>query len=75
MTVKEFINELLECPMGAEVNVLVEMRKDFMKERLNQYSKYSDTTYPIVDDADVKRVQVCSKNRIRIYLSDTSEWR
>lgn len=71
MTVKELISELLDCPMGAEVNVLVEMHKDFMNERLNQYSNY---TFPVTDDAEIKQVfQVCN-NHVRILLEDASEW-
>lgn len=72
MTVKELINELLDCPMDAEVNVLVEMHKDFMKERLNKYSAY---TFPVDDDADVKEVFKVCNSHIRIILEDESEWR
>lgn len=72
MTVKGLINELLECPMDAEVDVLVELHKDFMNERLNQYSNYA---FPVTDDAEVKQVfQVCN-NHVRILLEDASEWR
>lgn len=71
MTVKELINELLDCPMGAEVNVLVEMHKDFMKERLNQYADYA---FPVDNDADVKYVHVVCNNQVRIYLTNAEEW-
>lgn len=72
MTVKELINELLDCPMGAEVNVLVEMHKDFMKERLEQYGNY---TFPVDDDADVKEVFEVCNSQVRIILENASEWR
>ena len=72
MTVKELINELLECPMGAEVNVLVEMRKDFMKERMERYQDYA---YAIDDDADIKHVYEVCHNQVRIILEEASEWR
>lgn len=71
MTVKQMINALLECPMGAEVNVLVEMPKDFMKERLEQYADYS---FPVSDEADVKMVFTVCHNHVRIILEDASEW-
>lgn len=72
MTVKELINELLECPMGAEVDVLVELHKDFLNKRLNQCGNY---TFPVADDAEVRQVfQVCN-NHVRILLEDASDWR
>lgn len=71
MTVKELINELLECPMGAEVSVLVEMHKDFMKKRLEQSQDYS---FPVCDDAAIKYVFEESNSRVRIYLTNAEEW-
>ena len=72
MTVKELINELLECPMGAEVNVLVEIHKDFMKERME---KYPNDAFPVTDYAEVKQVSQVCNNHVRILLEDASEWR
>jgi len=72
MTVRELINELLGCPMEAQVNVLVEMHKDFMKERLEQNPNYS---FPVDDDADVKYVYEVCHDQVRIMLEDASEWR
>lgn len=72
MTVKELINKLMECPMGAEVNVLVEMHKDVMKERLEHYGDYA---FPVDDDADIEDVYEVCHNHVRIILEEASEWR
>ena len=53
MTVKELINELLDCKMDATVNVLVEIDKDTIKHSLEVCGGYS---YPIANDVEIKEV-------------------
>ena len=69
MTVKELINELLECPMGAEVSVLVEVDRNAAIERLKE-----PDAFLFDDDADVKEVQVVCNSHVRIYLTNAEEW-
>lgn len=63
MTVKELINELLECPMGAEVSVLVEIDRNAAIERLKE-----PDAYPFDDDVEVSYVQTICNRDVRIYL-------
>ena len=67
MTVKELINELLDCPMGADVYALVEISKDDIQECLMESGEYS---YPIDDDVPTKEVFQVDNQRVRIYLED-----
>ena len=63
MTVKELINELLECPMGAEVSVLVEISRNAAIERLKE-----PDAFPFDDDVEISDVQTVCNSDVRIYL-------
>ena len=63
MTVKELINELLECPMGAEVSVLVEVSRNAAIERLKE-----PDAFPFDDDVEISDVQTVCNSDVRIYL-------
>ena len=63
MTVKELINELLECPMRAEVSVLVEINRNVAIERLKE-----PDAYPFDDDVAISCVQTLSNRDVRIWL-------
>lgn len=69
MTVKELINELLDCPMGAEVSALVEVDRNAAIERLKE-----PDAFLFDDDADVKEVQVVCNSHVRIHLTNVEEW-
>lgn len=71
MTVRGLINELMNCPMDAEVNVAVELHKDFVNEQLKEYGGY---TFPIASDVNVEGVSTVCDSRIRIILVNTSYW-
>ena len=63
MTVKELINELLECPMGAEVSVFVEISRNAAIERLKE-----PDAFPFDDDVEISDVQTVCNRDVRIYL-------
>jgi len=66
MTVKELINELLDCKMGADVTVLVEIDKETIKDTMD---RYGNCTYPLDDEIDVKTVDNMN-TRVRITLKE-----
>ncbi|MCR5466786.1 MAG: hypothetical protein K6F11_08145 [Lachnospiraceae bacterium] len=53
MTVRELINELLDCKMDANVTVLVEIDK---KTIITSMTKYGNYSYPIADDIGIETV-------------------
>lgn len=63
MTVKELINKLLDCPMGAEVSVLVEINRNTAIERLKE-----PDAFPFDDDVEISDVQTVCNRDVRIYL-------
>lgn len=66
MTVKELINELLDCKMDANATVLVEIDKDTIKDIMDRYGNYS---YPIADEIDIETVDDLN-TRARIVLKE-----
>lgn len=71
MTVKELIEKLLDCPMDAKITVLVELDRDYITGRLNEYPDYK---YPIDDDADITDVNKFMNHYVQIELADPVEW-
>lgn len=65
MTVKQLITKLLDCRMDASVSVLVELRRDYIDEQLEEFSDY---TYPISEDAEIEDM-TDGGNSVRIYLN------
>ena len=63
MTVKELINKLLDCPMGAEVSVLVEISRDAALARLKE-----PDAFPFDDDVEISGLQVVCYRDVRIIL-------
>ena len=68
MTTRELIKELLNCPMDAEVDVLVEIKRDVVKERMMDMDGYS---YTFEDDIPVASVD--ANNRVRINLEEIKD--
>lgn len=64
MTVKELINELLDCKMDADVTVLVEIGKETIKNTMVKYGEY---LYPFDDEIEIKNVEdLCTIVRIEL---------
>lgn len=66
MTVRQLINKLLDCNMGATVSVLVEIDRETMIRTMTEYGNYS---YPLDDDIDVDDVDD-GGDTVRIQLEE-----